>query len=122
MNGTVIYDGGCNLCNSQVRFLRKLDRKNTLRFVPSESGEVRGVLLAAGLDGAENDTVVYCSRNRYYLRSSAVLNILRDIGRGWQIFYIFIIIPPFIRDSLYRLVAANRHRLSGRGEGCEVEV
>ena len=120
MNGTVIYDGGCNLCNSQVRFLRKLDRKNTLRFVPSESGEGRGVLLAAGLDGAENDTVVYCSRNRYYLRSSAVLNILRDIGRGWQIFYIFIIIPPFIRDFFYRLIARNRFRIYGRREDCTI--
>jgi len=120
MNGTVIYDGGCNLCNSQVRFLSKLDRKKMLRFVPSQSGEGRGVLLAAGLDGAENDTVVYCSRNRYYLRSSAVLNILRDIGRGWQILYIFIIIPPFIRNFFYRQIARNRHRIYGRREGCEV--
>ncbi len=120
MNGTVIYDGGCNLCNSQVIFLRKLDRKNMLRFVPSESAEGREVLLAAGLDGAENDTVVYCTRNRHYLRSSAVLNILRDIGRGWQILYIFIIIPPFIRDFFYRLIARNRYRIYGRREGCEV--
>ena len=120
MNGTVIYDGGCNLCNSQVIFLRKLDRRKMLRFVPSESAEGSGVLLAAGLDGAENDMVVYCTRNRHYLRSSAVLNILRDIGRGWQILYIFIIIPPFIRDFFYRLVASNRHRLSGRSDSCGV--
>jgi predicted DCC family thiol-disulfide oxidoreductase YuxK len=103
-----------------VRFLRKIDRNEVLRFVPSESAEGRDVLLAAGLDSAENDTVVYCARNRHYLRSSAVLNILRDIGRGWQILYIFIIIPPFIRDFIYRLIARNRYRLFGRREGCEV--
>jgi predicted DCC family thiol-disulfide oxidoreductase YuxK len=118
--GTVIYDGSCGFCNRQVRFIRKLDRRRELCFLPSDSGKGREVMLAAGLAGTENDTVVYCARNRYYLRSSAVLNILRDIGRGWQLVYIFIIVPPFIRDFLYRLVAANRHRLSGRGERCGV--
>lgn len=91
-------------------------------FVPSESGEGREMMEAAGLAGNDNDTVVYFARGSYYLRSSAVLNIFRDIGRGWQMLYIFIIVPPFMRDFLYRLVAANRHRLSGRGESCGVEV
>lgn len=120
MAGTIIFDGSCSFCNRQVRFIRKLDRRSELCFLPSDSGESREMMLGAGLADTGNDSVVYCARNRYYLRSSAVLNILRDIGRGWQILYIFIIVPPFIRDFLYRLVAANRHRLSGRGEGCEV--
>ena len=112
MAGTILYDSSCNLCNSQVRFIRKRDRENLFRFVPLQSKEGREMLYKAGLPGNELDTVVYQKSGRHYLRSSAVLGILRDLGRGWRLFYSLMIVPAVIRDFFYRLVARNRHLLS----------
>lgn len=114
MSGTILYDSSCNLCISQMRFIRKRDRENLFRFVPLQSEEGRVMLHEAGLPGNEIDTVVYKKSGRHYLRSSALLFILRDLGRGWRLLYSLVIVPAGIRDFFYRLVARNRHRLAHR--------
>ena len=112
MGGTVLYDGECSFCNSQVRFIRERDTRNRFRFVPLQSDEGRELLRKAGLPENELDSVVYDKSGRQYLRSSAVLSILRDMGRGWSLLYSLVIVPACIRDAFYRLVARNRHRLT----------
>ncbi len=112
MSGTVLYDSNCNLCNSQVRFIKKRDKGNLFRFVPLQSEEGSDMLREACLPDNELDTVVYQKSGRHYLRSSAVLGILRDLGGGWRIVGSLMIVPAVIRDFFYRLVARNRHRLS----------
>lgn len=112
MSGTVLYDSNCNLCNSQVRFIKKRDKGNRFRFVPLQSEEGSDMLREAGLPDNELDTVVYQKSGKPYLRSSAVLGILRDLGGGWRLLGSLVIVPAFIRDFFYRLVARNRHRLS----------
>lgn len=114
MSGTVLYDGNCNLCNNQVRFIKKRDKRKQFRFVPLQSEEGIGMLQKAGLPGDELDTVVYEKSGRHYLRSSAVLGILRDLGGGWRFLYSLAIVPVAIRDFFYNLVARNRHLLSPR--------
>lgn len=111
MSGTILYDSDCNLCNSQVRFIKKHDRKNLFHFVPLQSEEGSDMLREAGLPNNELDTVVYQKSGQHYLRSSAVLAILRDLGGGWRILGSLVIVPAVIRDFFYRLVARNRHRL-----------
>lgn len=114
MSGTVLYDSDCSLCNSQVRFIRKRDRKNQFRFVPLQSGEGKEMLRDAGLPDNELDTVVYSKSGQNYLRSSALLGILSDLGGGWRLLGSLVIVPTVIRDFFYRLVARNRHRLVPR--------
>ncbi|MDT8373979.1 MAG: DCC1-like thiol-disulfide oxidoreductase family protein [Bacteroidales bacterium] len=114
MSGTVLYDSECALCNSQVRFIRRRDRRKSFRFVALQSEEGRSMLHAAGLPTDELDTVVYAKEGKHLVRSSAVLGILDDLGGGWQLLKFSGIIPAPIRDFFYRLVARNRHRLTPR--------
>ena len=112
MSGTILYDSQCNLCNRQVRFIKRRDRGNRFRFVPLQTEEGREMLREAGLPDNELDTVVYSKSGRHYLRSSAVLGILTDLGGGWRLLWSLVLVPAVIRDFFYRLVARNRHRLS----------
>lgn len=110
MGGTVLYDGECSFCSSQVRFIRRHDRRNNFRFVPLQTEEGRKLLRSAGLSENEVDTVVYANGESYEVRSSAVLEIISGLGGAWRMAGALKIIPPFIRDFFYRLVARNRHR------------
>lgn len=110
----ILYDGDCALCNSQVKFISNRDKQKQFLFVPLQSEEGRVLLRSAGLNEDELDTVVYAKNGKFLLRSSAVLGILRDLGRGWRLLYSLIIVPAAIRDFFYNLVARNRHRIVHR--------
>ena len=112
MGGTVLYDGECGFCSSQVRFIRRHDRRNQFRFVPLQSEEGRSLLRSAGLRENDPDTVVYDSGERVEVRSSAVLKILGELGGAWRLIRVLLIIPSGLRDFFYRLIARNRHRLT----------
>jgi predicted DCC family thiol-disulfide oxidoreductase YuxK len=79
-----------------------------------------GYLKQCGLHVKDQSTVV-CLKNgvpRY--KSRAVLEILKDIGGGWNLFYILIVVPPFVRDFIYAIIAKNRYRIFGRRSSCMV--
>jgi predicted DCC family thiol-disulfide oxidoreductase YuxK len=48
------------------------------------------------------------------------LEIATELSGMWPVFYGFKIIPRFIRDSVYNLVAANRYRLFGKKDECMI--
>jgi len=119
----LLFDGVCNLCNGLVRFIIKKDRRAGIKFTPLQVAEAQRIAsLYVKFDLVRNDleTVKYISNDKTYLKSSAVLHILKDIGGGWQIFYGLIIIPKSLRDFFYDLVARSRYRIFGKRETCMV--
>jgi predicted DCC family thiol-disulfide oxidoreductase YuxK len=116
----LLFDGGCNLCNGLVKFIVRKDKSGRIQFASLQSDTGKSLLSKAGLGPDSFDTVVYFSGEKTYLRSSAVLNLLRDLGGGWKLFYALKIIPAFIRDLFYNLIAKNRYKLFGKSESCKV--
>lgn len=50
--------------------------------------------------------------------SDAVLSIYERLGFPWSLVRIFRIVPSWLRDPIYRLVARNRYRIFGRRDSC----
>src|SRR5665647_430750 len=103
----VLFDGVCNLCNSTVQFIIRNDAKAKFRFasVQNESGQLLLKQLDLPLD--HFDTLVYIIDSKFYLKSTAVFMILRELGGGWRLLYSFIIFPRFLRCLLYTSDAAD---------------
>jgi predicted DCC family thiol-disulfide oxidoreductase YuxK len=116
----VPFDGVCNLCNGLVRFVIKHDRKGEIRFASLQSEYGNKLQARIGPGTRDSDTIVYSRKGIYFFRSDAVLNILKDMGGTWGIFYILRIVPRFFRDFVYKVVAANRYRIFGKRETCMV--
>jgi predicted DCC family thiol-disulfide oxidoreductase YuxK len=117
-NPILLFDGVCNLCNGLVKFIIKRDHRSRIRFAPLQSDAGKSLLVKSGLDHEEINTVVYLKGDKVFLRSSAVLQLLKDLGGGWKLFYGFILIPPVIRDFFYNLIARTRYRIFGRTGSC----
>jgi len=115
----LLYDGVCNLCNGLVRFTSKRFKKGEILFYPLQSSEGQSLLKRYGLPADDFDTVVYIRAEKYYLKSSAILHIIKELGGIWKGLFIFIIIPVFIRDFFYTLIAKSRYRIFGRRDFCE---
>ncbi|MFN8211571.1 MAG: DCC1-like thiol-disulfide oxidoreductase family protein [Bacteroidales bacterium] len=112
MQRFITYDASCNFCQGVVRFLKKHDSKKHFVYVPIQSEEGEAIIRKAGLPEKDRNTVVYYTGGRYFLRSTAVLNILRDTHSIWSLAYAGMIFPRPFRDWVYRLVAKYRYHLA----------
>jgi len=61
---------------------------------------------------------VLLENQKIYQKSTAALRVCRRLRGGWVLLYGFIIIPPFIRNAVYSLIAHNRYRWFGKKESC----
>ena len=116
----ILFDGECNLCNAFVQFIIKRDPEAKFKFASIQSESGKSLLIKCG--GATNDfdSLVYIKGNTCFLKSSAGIKILIDLGGIWQLFNVFVIIPKFIRDFLYNLIAKSRYKLFGKRDTCMI--
>jgi predicted DCC family thiol-disulfide oxidoreductase YuxK len=89
-----------------------------IKFSALQSREGLSLLQERGLSAEGTNSIVFIERNKYFLKSSAVLHLLKALGGGWRIMYGLIIIPRFIRDFFYDLIAKYRYRIFGISEKC----
>lgn len=116
----LLFDGVCNLCNGFVKFVIKRDRKAKFQFAALQSESAKEILKKFSLLTDDFESFVYISDGRCYLKSSAALHVAKDLGGFWRLFYIFIIIPKFMRDFLYSLIAKTRYKIFGKRDACMV--
>lgn len=114
----LLFDGVCNLCNKLVRFIIKRDQKTKFMFMSLQSVRGQSLLKQFGLPMDDFDSLVYIRDGKYYLKSSAILHILKELKGIWKLFFIFIIIPTFIRDFIYKIIAKTRYKIFGRQDSC----
>jgi predicted DCC family thiol-disulfide oxidoreductase YuxK len=116
----ILFDGVCNLCNASVNFIIKKDKNDSFRFasIQGETGKV--ILDQLGIDPKKEDTIILYHKGKFYTRSTAVLRIVRSLNGLWPILYVFIVVPKFIRDSIYRFIAKHRYSWFGQKDSCMV--
>lgn len=114
----ILFDGLCNLCNGSVQFIIKRDRLEVFKFASLQSEIGQTLLKQYGIQNDKIDSIVYINDVRFFLRSSAVLNILKDLGGIWRLWYGFIIIPKFIRDFVYNTISKSRYKVFGKRDYC----
>ena len=120
----IFYDGVCALCHRTVRFLIARDRAGVLRFAPLQ-GETFAAFRAAMPRDDGLDSVVYVRGYgsgiaRVFVRSEAILQALHDLGGFWRVVSWARIVPRFMRDGVYDLVARRRYRWFGRYDECRL--
>lgn len=116
----VLFDDVCNLCNGTVQFILKHDKNKQFCFGSLQGKAGQGYLRQFQLPAAALTTFILIEGETAYTRSTGALRILKHLGGGWQLLYAFIIVPRFIRDTVYNLVAKNRYKWFGKKEDCPV--
>lgn len=70
--------------------------------------------------GPKLSTIVLIDHGQAYTESTAALRIVKNLPGIWALLYALIIVPPFIRNGIYRWVAKHRYRWFGRTDSCMV--
>lgn len=114
----VYFDGSCGLCNKLVGLLVRIDRRGVLDFAPLDGATARERLPASLAARGTSETVVFERRGSLYLRSAALVEVLRAMGGLWRAAVLGYLVPRPIRDGLYDWVAARRLVWFGRAANC----
>jgi predicted DCC family thiol-disulfide oxidoreductase YuxK len=115
----ILFDGVCNLCEASVQFVIKYDKKDLFRFVALQSDLGKELIKLIGLDNKNIDSVVlYEPGIAYYYKSTAALEIAKNLGGFFHLGTIFRLIPNGLRNLLYDYVARNRYQWYGKKESC----
>ena len=116
-NHIILFDGECNFCSFWVKYVVKRDKKDVFRFTSLQSEKGRELLSKHSVDPAI-DSVVLIENEKVFIKSTAAFRILKKLGGFKSVFYGFIIVPTFIRDFVYDVIAKYRYQWFGKND-CE---
>ena len=115
----LLYDGDCGLCNRVVRLLLRTDRGARLKFAPLQGPAAQAYLRKQGLPTADFDSLVFVpdwntqAAGVYQLRTTGALAAAAEVGGVWGLVTWLRVLPLWLRDPFYRLVARTRYFLLG---------
>ena len=101
---TVLYDGQCRFCRSQIALLRRLDLGGSLHFTSLHDPAVPEVFPELSRDDLLAQMYVIDTAGRARGGAEAVRYLSRKLPLLW---------PLAVWQALYRFVARNRMRIAG---------
>ena len=116
----ILFDGECNLCNASVQFIIQRDSKECFLFSSLQSDAAQAILLQYNLENLDFNTIILLEDGIIYDKSTAILKIIRRLSGFYKLGYIFIAVPKFIRDFVYKIISKNRYKWFGKRDSCMI--
>ncbi len=116
----ILFDGVCNLCNNSVQFVIKHDERGKFKFAALQSETGQALLKQYGLPQTGFDSFVLVQSEKVYLKSTAALYVAKQLDGPVKSLFGFIIVPAFIRNAVYNLIAKNRYKWFGKKDHCMI--
>jgi predicted DCC family thiol-disulfide oxidoreductase YuxK len=117
--GVILFDGTCAFCEGWVKFFATRD-SGYFRFGASQTPEAAALLAQYGTSRDAARSIILIEDGKVYLRSTAALRIMTRLNAPWRWLGILLWVPLPIRDAVYRVIAAVRHRIAGESNACEI--
>lgn len=125
----IFFDGVCGLCDHFVQLVLDHDKTGKFLFCPLQSDFAKQKLAAHGIKSSELGSVVLilaCGEpaEAAYTKSEAAIRILGALDKSTPLVLLkySLVLPAFLRDFVYDLVASNRYKLFGRLETCRIPL
>mgnify|MGYP000856025301 FL=1 len=120
-NGPIIlFDGVCNLCNDAVQFVIKHDPKEKFRFASLQGNNGQKLLRQFQLPANTFNSFVLIQDGKAYTKSTAALKVASQLKGPIRILNGFSIVPAFIRNAVYDLIAKKRYSWFGKKDSCMI--
>jgi len=113
----ILFDGVCNLCNGSVQFILKRDKEKRFLFASLQSAYGQKLLKQFNLPANNFNSFILYQDGSTFTKSTGALMMFSQL-KGWKWTKIFKVVPRFIRDAVYGLIANNRYKWFGKQEEC----
>jgi predicted DCC family thiol-disulfide oxidoreductase YuxK len=117
----LFFDGLCALCDGFAAFVAARDRRGVLRLAPLQGETAEALIPRDALSSASPGSIVLWVDGKSHRKSDAVLRVFSGLGGGWRLLALAArLLPRFLRDAIYDVVARNRIRWFGRRAACRI--
>ena len=113
----ILFDGVCNLCSGSVQFILKRDKEKKFLFASLQSNYGQELLKQFNLPIDKFNSFILFEDGKIFTRSTAALKMFSQL-KGWKWVKVLSIVPKFLRDAVYNLIARNRYNWFGKKEEC----
>lgn len=121
----IFFDGVCNLCNGFIDFTIKRNKNKDIYYCSLQSQKAKEILAHKNIVIKDNEysTIYFLNGNSLYNKSSAILQVLKNLSKVYMLIgSICLIFPKFIRDYMYTFIAKNRYLFFGKKESCRLPL
>jgi len=96
------------------------DKTDIFRFAALQSEP--GIVLQKkfSLDPKDLSSFILIDDDKYFMKTTAALKVGRNLGFPYNLAYIFIVVPPLIRNISYNILARYRYKWFGKKEACRI--
>jgi len=109
----LLFDSGCKLCNSSIKFVTKGDKKQQIKQIPLSSSE--GLAIIANYPSLQIiNSIIFIANNKLFIESDAIIEIAKQLTFPYKLLAAGRLVPKKWRDNIYRWIAKNRYQWFGR--------
>ena len=116
----VLYDGVCNFCNSSVNFIISHERQSELMFASLQSDIGQNLLRKYNEQTDDFESIIFIGDSGVSKKSKAAFKIAGFLKPPWSWLAIFRILPSFVTDFFYGIIAKNRYAIFGKADSCNI--
>ena len=116
----ILFDGECAMCNNYILFVAKNDSDDNFRFLSIQNKKIIELKKTYAIEEDNISSICIIDNNKIKRKSRAVLKIVSMLKFPYNLLTVFYIIPNFLRDIIYDLVAKNRYRIFGKVDECSI--
>lgn len=116
----ILFDGVCNFCNSSINFVIDHDPEKHFKFAPLQSDLGQSILKQFNKNTNDFDSVILLKDNKLYQKSEAAVEIAKHLSGAWKYLAVFGILPTFLLNFFYDIIAKNRYRIFGKSDSCRM--
>ena len=109
----LLFDSGCKLCNSSIKFVTKGDPQQKIKQIALQSTQGQEIL-AAHPYLQDVNSIILIVNDKVFTESDAILQIAKHLTFPYKLLVAGYIIPKKWRDTMYRWIAKNRYKWFGK--------
>lgn len=116
----VFYDGECGFCSAVVNFIMDRNSNKDIYFASLQSDLGQETLRSLNMPLDDFDTIVCKKGDETFKKSGAMFMLSEKLDQPWNSLRFLGIIPSFISDLGYDIIAKLRISLMGKTDRCRL--
>jgi predicted DCC family thiol-disulfide oxidoreductase YuxK len=109
----LLFDSGCKLCNSSIKFVTKGDPQQKIKQIALQSTQGQEII-AAHPYLQDVNSIILIVNDKVFIESDAIIEIAKQLSYPYKLLAAGSIIPKKWRDAMYRWIAKNRYKWFGK--------